>query len=79
MPAVLDHSQILDRGLLRTFEEPPGVGRPIQVVRAGFRLASGDPGPATPPPQLGADTHDILAELGYSKSEIDELAREKII
>jgi CoA:oxalate CoA-transferase len=49
------------------------------VVRSGFRLASGDPGPAVPPPQLGADTHDILTELGYSKSEIDDLAQEKII
>jgi len=78
VPSVLEHPQIVERELLRTFAEPPGVGRPIEVVRAGFRLASGDPGPAMPPPQLGADTHDILAELGYSKSEIDDLARENI-
>jgi crotonobetainyl-CoA:carnitine CoA-transferase CaiB-like acyl-CoA transferase len=64
--------------LLQTFAEPPGVGRPVQVVRSGFRLASGDPGPAMPPPQLGADTNAILAELGYSNSEIDDLARENI-
>jgi crotonobetainyl-CoA:carnitine CoA-transferase CaiB-like acyl-CoA transferase len=32
-----------------------------------------------PPPQLGADTNDILAELGYSKSEIDDLSQEKVI
>src|SRR5215467_12078065 len=79
VPAVLDHPQIVERGLLRTFEQPSGVGRAIQVVRAGFRLASGDPGPSMPPPELGADTHDVLAELGYSRSEIDELARENII
>jgi crotonobetainyl-CoA:carnitine CoA-transferase CaiB-like acyl-CoA transferase len=78
VPSVLEHPQIVERKLLRTFAEPPGVGRPIEVVRAGFRLASGDPGPAMPPPQLGADTYDILAELGYSKSEIDDLARENI-
>jgi crotonobetainyl-CoA:carnitine CoA-transferase CaiB-like acyl-CoA transferase len=78
VPSVLEHPQIVERALLQTFAEPPGVGRPIEVVRAGFRLASGDPGPATPPPQLGADTHDILAELGYSKSEIDDLARENV-
>jgi CoA:oxalate CoA-transferase len=79
VPAVLDHPQILERGLLRTFEEPPGIGRPVRVVRAGFRLASGDPGPSMPPPELGADTNDLLAELGYSRSEIAELARENII
>jgi crotonobetainyl-CoA:carnitine CoA-transferase CaiB-like acyl-CoA transferase len=31
-----------------------------------------------PPPQLGADNSDILAELGYTKSEIDDLARENV-
>src|SRR5215470_3699434 len=36
VPAVLDHPQIVERELLRDFDEPPGVGRPIQVVRAGF-------------------------------------------
>jgi len=39
------------------------VDREIAVVRAGFRLASGDPQPATPPPSLGADTEKILEEL----------------
>lgn len=79
VPAALDHPQIAARQLLRSFEEVPGVGRPVQVVRAGFRLASGDPGPAAPPPLLGADTNDILAELGYSKKEIDDLARKNVI
>ena len=53
----------------------PGVDRAVSVVRAGFRLASGDPAPATPPPVLGADTPDILGELGYSQSDIDACAR----
>jgi crotonobetainyl-CoA:carnitine CoA-transferase CaiB-like acyl-CoA transferase len=49
------------------------------VVRAGFRLASGDPEPKSPPPALGADTQDLLAELGYSASEVEALARAKAI
>jgi len=79
VPSVLDHPQIVERELLRTFTDVPGVDRPVRVVRAGFRLASGDPGPSAPPPVLGADNNDILAELGYSRSEIDDLARENAI
>jgi CoA:oxalate CoA-transferase len=79
VPAVLEHPQIKERGLLRTFEHVPDVDRPVQVVRAGFRLGSGDPAPAMPPPALGADTADILAELGFSKRDLDELVRENAI
>ena len=79
VPAVLEHPQIKERGLLRTFEQVPDVDRPVQVVRAGFRLGSGDPAPKMPPPALGADTADILAELGFSKRDLDELARENAI
>jgi CoA:oxalate CoA-transferase len=79
VPAALEHAQIKERQLLRTFEQVPDVDRPVSVVRAGFRLASGDPAPAMPPPALGADTADILGELGFSQREIDELACEKAI
>jgi crotonobetainyl-CoA:carnitine CoA-transferase CaiB-like acyl-CoA transferase len=79
VPQVLEHPQIVERGLIRTFAGAPAVDRPVSVTRAGFRLASGDPGPAAPPPALGADTHALLAELGYSVAEIEELAREHAI
>ena len=49
------------------------------MVRAGFRLAHGDPGPASPPPALGADTERILAELGYAPEEIEALRRERAV
>ena len=39
-------------------------------------LASGDPAPAFAPRPLGADTDDILAELGYEAAEIAALRRE---
>ena len=79
IPEVLEHPQVAGRGLVRRFAEVPGVGREVAVVRAGFRLASGDPAPATPPPRLGADTDRILAELGYAPAEIASLRERRVI
>jgi CoA:oxalate CoA-transferase len=79
IPAVLAHPQIVSRGLVKTFEETPGVAGPVAVVRSGFRLKSGDPAPALPPPGLGADTDEVLGSLGYGAEEIAALRRQGAI
>jgi CoA:oxalate CoA-transferase len=79
VPSVLEHPQIVERGLLKTFASVPDVDRPVSVVRSGFRLGSGDPAPSSAPPALGADTETLLSELGYSKGDMDELARDGAI
>ena len=79
VPSVLEHPQVVERGLLHTFKDVPNVDDDVSVVRSGFRLKSGDPRPASPPPALGADTASLLAELGYSESEVAELSRDKAI
>jgi crotonobetainyl-CoA:carnitine CoA-transferase CaiB-like acyl-CoA transferase len=79
VPSVLEHPQIVERALLQSFDNVPGVDKNISVVRSGFRLRSGDPHPASPPPALGADTASLLAELGYSETDIETLSRDKAI
>jgi crotonobetainyl-CoA:carnitine CoA-transferase CaiB-like acyl-CoA transferase len=79
VPEILAHPQVTNSGLVKRFPDAPGVGREVAVVRSGFRLASGDPEPLTPPPEVGADTKLILQTLGLSEDEIAKLREEGAI
>src|SRR5262249_56812881 len=63
VPSVLAHPQVVERGLLKSFDCVRAVDRPVEAVRSGFRLATRHPQPPSPPPALGAATDDLLAEL----------------
>jgi crotonobetainyl-CoA:carnitine CoA-transferase CaiB-like acyl-CoA transferase len=76
IPEVLEHPQIADRHLIKRFQNAPGTDRDVAVVRAGFRLASGDPEPVVPPPILSAVTEEILAELGYDQDARNKLRKD---
>jgi crotonobetainyl-CoA:carnitine CoA-transferase CaiB-like acyl-CoA transferase len=79
IPEVLEHPQVIARELVKRFEGAPGVAKPVAVVRSGFRLKSGDPAPATPPPALGADTDHVLVSLGLTAEEIAALRKGKAV
>jgi crotonobetainyl-CoA:carnitine CoA-transferase CaiB-like acyl-CoA transferase len=79
VPEVLEHPQVIERGLIKRFSSAPGVEREVPVLRAGFRLTHGDPEPRSPPPELGADTDRILEECGYSPTEIAALRAEQAV
>jgi formyl-CoA transferase len=65
--------------VIKRFSEIPGIEQDVPLVRAGFRLASGDPEPQLPPPALGAHTDAVLKDLGYTHAEIAQLREEGAI
>ena len=56
----------------------PGAGT-YRTVRAPFRFDTTDVGPKSPAPALGAQSDDILKELGKSDEEIERLRERKIV
>ncbi len=79
MPEALAGPQVRDRGMVATFENAPGVGRDIRLLRTGLKIDGAAPRVETPPPRLGEHTEALLRELGYSAAEITRLAEEKAI
>jgi crotonobetainyl-CoA:carnitine CoA-transferase CaiB-like acyl-CoA transferase len=51
----------------------------LRVVDTPFSFDGQRPGPHSPPPLLGQHTEEILSFLGYSESEIGDLANKKVI
>ncbi|MBP6897086.1 MAG: CoA transferase [Pseudacidovorax sp.] len=75
----LAHPQVAGRGMIGRFDDVPGVGRDIRVVRTGFKIDGQAPRVDTPPPTLGQHSTEILASLGYSAEEIAQLQDEQAI
>jgi CoA:oxalate CoA-transferase len=75
----IGQAQLAERGMLRTFEHVPGVGRPVTVSNGGFLFEDEGRGELSPPPRLGEHTEAVLAELGLAPSEIAALRAEGVL
>jgi CoA:oxalate CoA-transferase len=79
VPDARAHPQVRQRDLLAHFDGATGIERGFDVVRAGFRMDSGRPDVASPPPRLGEHSAEILASLGYSPKEIGAMREQAVI
>ncbi|HEX9646704.1 MAG TPA: CoA transferase, partial [Alphaproteobacteria bacterium] len=66
IPEVLDHAQVRARDMVVERGAYRGLGTPIKMSRT-----PGDP--RTPPPRLSEHARTVLANAGYSETEIDSL------
>ena len=73
---VIEHRQIVARGVLQTVESPFG---PLRFMGSGFQLAHGSGKLDTVAPPLGAHTEEVLAEFGYTDEEIAKLREAQIV
>lgn len=73
---IIDHPQIVARGVMQTAETPYG---PVRLMGSGFQLAHGGGRLDHAPPELGAHTDDVLGEIGYTEAEIAALRTDGVI
>ena len=70
---------LASRGVFHRHQSAAGIDGAFGVPLAAFKFAHGGPSIETPPPQFGADTDSVLAELGYSAAEIAKLRTSRAI
>jgi len=79
MAEALGDPHLEGRGILHRHAGTGGIEGPFAVPVAAFKFAHGGPSVETPPPEFGADTDRVLAELGYKAAEIAALRAARVI
>lgn len=75
---VLEDPHVAESGYLKGLAQP-GIERPVPIAEVPFRLSETEVYPRGPAPALGEHTSVILTALGYSKDDIQELRRERVV
>lgn len=60
VPQAIAEPQVIERQMTVRFDQVPGAGRPVTVVRGGFLIDGEAPKPLRPPPRLGEHTDEVL-------------------
>jgi len=79
MAEALADPHFAGRGVFHHFEDVPGIGGPLGVPLAAFKLAHGGASIEHPPHEMGQDTDAVLGELGYDTAEIARLRHARAI
>ena len=82
---VQDYAQIMEDPQVKHMQAlvtVPGAGEskaPVTLVNHPIRYDGEAAEVRLPPQRLGAQTAEILAEIGFAKNQIDELARDGVV
>ena len=74
---VIGNEQVVARGLITEMDQP-GVGR-VRQPRPAARFEELQSGDVSAAPRIGEHSRNVLADLGYSASAIDDLVAKKIV
>ncbi|MBU1274151.1 MAG: CoA transferase [Proteobacteria bacterium] len=72
LPEAMESSLARQRGMVE--QAPQGV-----QLACPLKMSGSPPAPAAPPPALGQDTRQVMAGLGYSQAEIDDMAARGVL
>jgi crotonobetainyl-CoA:carnitine CoA-transferase CaiB-like acyl-CoA transferase len=73
---IVHHQQLEYREVMQEIAAPYGA---LRLAGSGFRLAHDGGGIDRPPPRLGEHTEEVLAEAGYTETEIAAFQKEGVI